>query len=313
VTARAAGSPLRAGIIAAGQGSRLHTDSHTLKPLVPIAGRTLVERVLSSLAEAVPSEVVIIVNEASLAVRDHVTSRRWPFAIRWVVETTPSSMHSFLRVLEELAGGGDDGPFLLSTVDTIAAPGAFGSFAASSRELDADVALAVARPGDDLKPLLARMTPGTSRIEALGDTVSGPASAEAMAVGFPRRPTSLRPGSGGLRQGYGGLRQGYSGPPELQRRRNATDVRRPVPLLGDRGLQPGGDVWATAGYYSVRPSVLREATAARHDRLPALRAFFGRLLERGYRLHGVPVACAIDVDRPRDVKAAEAFLKQAGA
>jgi NDP-sugar pyrophosphorylase family protein len=310
VTARAAGSPLRAGIIAAGQGSRLHTDSHTLKPLVPIAGRTLVERVLSSLAEAVPSEVVIIVNEASLAVRDHVTSRRWPFAIRWVVETTPSSMHSFLRVLEELAGGGDDGPFLLSTVDTIAAPGAFGSFAASSRELDADVALAVARPGDDLKPLLARMTPGTSRIEALGDTVSRPASADATAV--RRRPTGLRQGYGGppelqqrrtsLRRGYGGLRPGY-----------ATDVRRPVPLLGDRGLQPGGDVWATAGYYSVRPSVLREATAARHDRLPALRAFFGRLLERGYRLHGVPVACAIDVDRPRDVKAAEAFLKQAGA
>jgi NDP-sugar pyrophosphorylase family protein len=240
---------------------------HTLKPLVPIAGRTLVERVLSSLAEAAPSEVVIIVNEASLAVRDHVTSRRWPFAVRWVVETTPSSMHSFLRVLEELAGDGDEGPFLMSTVDTIAAPGAFASFAASSRELDADVALAVAQPGDDLKPLLARLTPGTFRIEALGDAVREPASAEATAV----------------------------------------------PLFGDTRLQPGGDVWATAGYYSVRPSVLREAAAARDDQLPALRAFFGRLLDRGYRLHGVPVACAIDVDRPPDVKAAEAFLKQAGA
>ena len=267
--ARAAGSPLRAGIIAAGRGSRLRPSIRTLKPLVPIAGRTLVERVLSSLAEAAPSEVVIIVNEGSLAVRDHVTSRRWPFAVRWVVETTPSSMHSFLRVLEELASGGDDGPFLMSTVDTIAAPGAFASFAASSQQLDADVALAVAQPGDDLKPLLARMTPGTSRIEALGDTV---------------RPK-----------------------PE------ATGVSRPVPLFGDTGLQPGGDVWATAGYYSVRPSVLREATAARGDRLPALRAFFGRLLDRGYRLDGVPVACAIDVDRPHDVKAAEAFLKQAGA
>ena len=244
---------------------------HTLKPLVRIAGRTLVERVLLSLAEAAPSEVVIIVNEASLAVRDHVTSRRWPFAVRWVVETTPSSMHSFLRVLEELAGDGDEGPFLMSTVDTIAAPGAFASFAASSRELDADVALAVAQPGDDLKPLLARLTPGTFRIEALGDTVRLTA-AEATAL-----------------------------------RRSA------LPLFGDTGLQPGGDVWATAGYYSVRPSVLREAAAARDDQLPALRAFFGRLLDRGYRLDGVPVACAIDVDRPPDVKAAEAFLKQAGA
>jgi choline kinase len=59
---------VRAGIIAAGQGSRLRHGTHALKPLVPVAGRTLVERVLSSLAEAAPSEVVIIVNEASLAV-----------------------------------------------------------------------------------------------------------------------------------------------------------------------------------------------------------------------------------------------------
>jgi NDP-sugar pyrophosphorylase family protein len=260
---------LRAGVIAAGRGSRLRHGTHTLKPLVPIAGRTLVERVLSSLAEAAPSEVVIIVNEASLAVRDHVASCRWPFAVRWVVETTPSSMHSFLRVLEELAGGGDDGPFLMSTVDTIAMPGAYAAFAASSRELDADVALAVAQPGDDLNPLLARMTSGTSRIEALGDMVA--------------------------------LERDSVGP------------SRAVPLFGDIGLQPGGDVWATAGYYSVRPSVLREAAAARRDQLSALRAFLGRLLVRGYRLDGVPVACAIDVDRPHDVKAAEAFLKQAGA
>jgi NDP-sugar pyrophosphorylase family protein len=268
----------------------------TLKPLVPIAGRTLVERVLSSLAEAAPSEVVIIVNEASLAVRDHVASRRWPFAVRWVVETTPSSMHSFLRVLEELAGGGDEGPFLMSTVDTIAAPGAFASFAASSQQLDADVALAVAQPGDDLKPLLARMAPGTSRIEALGDAVHRPAPSRATAV---RRRFS-EGGEGG-------------NVPRSPRSADGSGVSLAVPLFGDMGLQPGGDVWATAGYYSVRPSVLREATAARRDQLSALRAFFGRLLDRGYRLSGVPVACAIDVDRPHDVKAAEAFLKQAGA
>src|SRR6266852_914087 len=127
-------------------------------------------------------------------------------------------MHSFLRVLEELTGGGDEGPFLMSTVDTIAAPGAFASFAASSRELAADVALAVAQPGDDLEPLLARMTPGTSRIEALGDSVRLTASAEAAAVGrsVPRMPKA-----------------------------DATGVTRAVPLSGDTGLRPGGDVWAT--------------------------------------------------------------------
>jgi NDP-sugar pyrophosphorylase family protein len=301
VTTRAPSNPLRAGIIAAGRGDRLRHGTHTLKPLVPIAGRTLVERVLSSLAEAAPSEVVIIVNEASLAVRDHVTSRGWPFAVRWIVETTPSSMHSFLRVLEELAGGADEGPFLMSTVDTIAAPGAFASFAALSRELDADVTLAVAQPGDDPKPLLARMTPGTSRIEALGDNVRLTASAEGTAV--RRRFSEGRPASAGAT-----VVSVPRGP-----KVDGTGVGRAATHFGDSGLQPDGDVWATAGYYSVRPSVLREATAARRDRLPALRTFFGRLLDRGYRLSGVPVACAIDVDRPHDVKAAEAFLKQAGA
>ena len=42
-------------------------------------------------------------------------------------------MHSFLRVVETLAAGGDEGPFLVSTVDTVAPPGAFARFAAEAR------------------------------------------------------------------------------------------------------------------------------------------------------------------------------------
>jgi NDP-sugar pyrophosphorylase family protein len=159
-------------VIAAGRGDRLTHVPHTLKPLVRVGGQTLIERVLLSLAEAGPVEVVIIVNETSLAVKDHVTmSRKWPFAVRWIVETTPSSMHSFLRVVETLAEDGDGGPFLISTVDTIAAPGAFGAFAAASREPDADVTLAVTPPIDDEKPLLVRLGPDGATVEAIGETV----------------------------------------------------------------------------------------------------------------------------------------------
>lgn len=144
----------RAGVIAAGVGERLQDGRPRLKPLVPVGGRALVEHVLLSLAEAAPSEIVMIVNEASLAVKEHVASMTWPFAIRWIVETTPSSMHSFLRVVETLAEGGDRGPFLMSTVDTIAPRGAFAAFAAAAASSDADVTLAVAPPPDDEKPLL---------------------------------------------------------------------------------------------------------------------------------------------------------------
>jgi hypothetical protein len=57
---------------------------------------------------------------------------------------------------------------------------------------------------------------------------------------------------------------------------------------------------------------LREAEAARRDGLGALREFLGRLLERGYRLAGIPMARSIDVDNPADIAEAETFLRSVG-
>jgi NDP-sugar pyrophosphorylase family protein len=251
----------RAGVIAAGWGERLRHGDHTLKALVPVGGRTLVERVLTSVAETAASEVVIIVNEASVAVKDHVLSREWPFALRWIVETTPSSMHSFLRVLETLAADGDSGPFLMSTVDTIAPSNAFARFAKASRTLDADVVLAVTAPTKDEKPLFVRASDG---------------------------------------RGRGG--------------RHLSDANRVGALIVEAiGSAAAGSSFATAGYYTVRPSILREAGEARRDGVSALRLFLERLLLRGYRLDAIPVAPGIDVDRPADIRAAEALLRQVGA
>lgn len=241
---RARATALRAGVIAAGRGDRLQAAATpVLKPLVAVDGRPLVERVLASIAEAAPREVAIIINEQSLAVRDRVSSSRWPFPIRWIVETTPSSMHSFLRVVDTLAQGGDEGPFLISTVDTVAPPGAFASFVEAGACSGADMTLAVVdvAEGDD-RPLL--VTLDGSRIVAFG----------------------------------------------------AED--RPNERL------------ATAGYYLVRASVLREAQQARSDRLGALRGFLARLLERGYRLDALRVPPSVDVDRPADIAVAERLLRQ---
>ena len=238
-------SSLKAGVLAAGRGERLRGSSNQLKPLVKVGGRTLIEHVLQAMANAGASEVVVIINEDSLAVRDHVAAREWPFALRWIVETTPTSMHSFLRVTETLATGGDDGPFLLSTVDTVAGPQTYAHFMKAARNAGrAAVTLALASPHDDEKPLLVRMAPGDSRIVAIGDAAA---------------------------------------PSEC----------------------------ATAGVYAVRASILKEAEAARRDGLDALREFLRRLLDRGYHLAGVPIAEAVDVDRPADIETAEAFLRSA--
>jgi hypothetical protein len=79
------------------------------------------------------------------------------------------------------------------------------------------------------------------------------------------------------------------------------------------GAAAAGSGWATAGYYLVRATILREAAAARRDGLGALRAFLGRLHDRGYTLAALPVAGGVDVDRPSDVGEAERYLREVGA
>ena len=232
--------PLRAGVLAAGRGERLRTRQSDLKPLARVGGETLIERVLHSLGEAGAAEVVVIINEDSEAVRDYVGKRNWPFALRWIVETTPTSMHSFLRLVETLAADGDEGPFLLSTVDTVSLPTAYADFNRRAQMEDAAMTLALTSPGNDEKPLLVRLADDGSRIVAFGK----------------------------------------------------------------------GE-YATAGVYAVRSIILREAEAARRDKLDALRTFLARLLERGYSLAGIPISRSIDVDHPSDLAEAESFLRSA--
>ena len=193
---------LRAGVIAAGRGDRLRNGAQTLKPLVQIGGQTLVERVLTSIGEAGASEVVIIINEDSLAVRDHVSQRSWPFTLRWIVETTPSSMHSFLRVVEALAGTGDPGPFLISTVDTVASPGAYARFADAARAHGAEVTLALTTSFEAERPLLVRLEGST--VIAIGEAAAP--AAHATAGYYAVRPSILDEADAARRDGVSALR-----------------------------------------------------------------------------------------------------------
>lgn len=192
---------LRAGILAAGRGERLRADSTPFKPLVTVAGETLIERVLGSMAEAGASEVTVIINEDSAVVRDHVVRKEWPFALRWIIESTPSSMHSFLLLVEHLAHAGGDGPFLISTVDTIAGPKTYAEFMERARGEEAAMVLALTSPGDDEKPLLVRMAPGDFRIAAFGEGKLATAGIYAV------RPIILREAEEARHDGIDALRK----------------------------------------------------------------------------------------------------------
>lgn len=75
------------------------------------------------------------------------------------------------------------------------------------------------------------------------------------------------------------------------------------------GADARGSRWITAGFYVFHPRVFAEIDAARRAGFTALRQFLGHLLARGYRVVGTPIGKTLDVDRPEDVAAAEAFVR----
>jgi len=156
---------MRAGIIAAGLGERLRDAGFAQpKPLVPVAGRALVDYVLTAVTAAGVTEVACIVNEQSRGIEEHCRST-WPaLQFEFVRRTTPSSMES-LFTLSSLLG---DGRFVLLTVDAVFAPAALRGFlAAATVRDDAHGVLAVNGFVDDEKPLWVTLG-SAGEIRALG-------------------------------------------------------------------------------------------------------------------------------------------------
>lgn len=158
---------MQAAVIAAGQGQRLREAGWLLpKPLVPVAGRPLLEYVLRELAEAGARSVAVVLNEHGGAVEAYCR-RFWPeLAFAFVYRNTPSSMES-LFALEPLL----QQEFLLATADTLVAPGSVQAFCvAARRHANAAVVLGVTSFVDDEKPLWVSFE-DDGRVVALGGHV----------------------------------------------------------------------------------------------------------------------------------------------
>lgn len=164
---------MKAGIIAAGEGSRLRSEGiATLKPLVPVGGVPLIERLLQSFIRCEISEVVCIINEHSLAVKKFVEERRLGIPVRFVTKTTPSSMHSLFELAPHLM----DGRFLLTTVDSIFDGDEFSQFIRHARQSpSSDGTLAVTNFVDDENPLHVRFD-SSNRILDFGPSPDGQTS-----------------------------------------------------------------------------------------------------------------------------------------
>ena len=138
-------------IIAAGEGSRLAQEGVAKpKPLVELQGEPMIGRLINIMLRSNAQSISIIVNERMAEVRQYLESLELPVPLNVVVQTTPSSMHSFWHLSHVIP----EGKFCLTTVDTIFREQDFkGYIEAFEADNDHDGMWAVTPFVDDEKPL----------------------------------------------------------------------------------------------------------------------------------------------------------------
>jgi NDP-sugar pyrophosphorylase family protein len=166
MTAESAHPMLQGGIIAAGNGSRLRADGYRVsKPMVPVAGRPLIEHALDRFRNAGVRRLTIIINDTSDDCRHWLHEHCGEFDFDLIVRTTPSSYASFQLVAAHLAGA----PAVITTIDSIMPVNDFYIFAQSAAEFPKDaVVLGLTDHVDDENPLWVTLNAADGRIRELG-------------------------------------------------------------------------------------------------------------------------------------------------
>lgn len=233
---------MKAGIISAGDGLRLKEDGiQTPKPLVEIGGVPLIDRLLAAFSENGITEVVCIVNERSSAVQQHVGALPLSLPVHFICKTTESSMHS----LFELSPGLNDGPFLLTTVDSVFDPNEFRRFVRHCQQSkDFDGILAVTKSVQDDNPLWVQVG-HDGRIVRLGNNL--PSAPYATGGIYCFSPSIFREKEHALRLGVSRLRNYLSLLVERGYRFSAYEFSKIVDVDHARDIMTASQLLRTVG------------------------------------------------------------------
>ena len=146
-------------IIAAGEGSRLSQEGVKVpKPLVKIQDECLIDRLIRIFLQNDAEHISVICNDLTSLVSEHLFRmeedglKGCPVPLDFIVKSTPSSMHSFYELSKRMP----EGPFVLTTVDTIFREEEFGNYIdvfKKSLADGADALMGVTDFVDDEKPL----------------------------------------------------------------------------------------------------------------------------------------------------------------
>lgn len=158
------------GIIASGSGSRLRDGGEILpKPLVDIAGKPMIERLINIMKVAGAERVNIVVNSDMMEVVGFLDflqdELKLPFNI--ITRKTESSLHTFYELMTLMK---PSGKFIVSTVDSVFGQDAFLGFVSKFKQIPDNTAglMAVSDYINDEKPLYVE-TDTDMRITAFKD------------------------------------------------------------------------------------------------------------------------------------------------
>jgi NDP-sugar pyrophosphorylase family protein len=159
---------MKFAIISAGEGSRLAQEGVSYpKPLVPLNGTPIIERLIKIFSSHNAESISIIINSQQPETLKLLERLKEKYPIEIVVKDTPSSMHS-LHALSHLLRGDK---FCLTTVDTLFREEEFAKYITTFSNDDGDGLMAVTDYIDDEKPLYVD-TDEELNITAFRDTPS---------------------------------------------------------------------------------------------------------------------------------------------
>ncbi len=160
---------MNAAIIAAGEGSRLQTEGvATAKPLIPVCGVPLIDRLIRLAVRSHAESLSIIINEEMTDVRRYCENLSLSIPFNLLIRSTPSSMHSLFALAPYL----NHAPFYLTTVDTVFLEPEFKNYLAFSQQQQTDGVLAITDFIDDEKPLCVKLNK-QQRITTFSDSKEG--------------------------------------------------------------------------------------------------------------------------------------------
>lgn len=138
------------GIISAGEGSRLAKEGFGLpKPLVPVCGVPIIERLVRIFMDCDAERIAVIVNGESMETVALLKGLAKEMPIELIVRKTPTPMHSLMELAPYL--GCDR--FCVTTVDTVFSSNRFRTMMDEFSKTSLDGLMGVTSFVDDEKPL----------------------------------------------------------------------------------------------------------------------------------------------------------------